>query len=80
VFGDPVVATALLDWLLHHAIVVQIEGASYRLREHADLLSRNSLANQRIRTDVDVQISHLGALSEAPLSISDAAKPLLTPS
>jgi DNA replication protein DnaC len=39
VFGDPVVATALLDRLLHHAIVVQIEGASYRLREHADLLT-----------------------------------------
>jgi DNA replication protein DnaC len=39
VFGDPVLATALLDRLLHHAIVVQIEGASYRLRQHADLLA-----------------------------------------
>jgi len=39
VFGDPVVATALLDRLLHHAVVVQIEGASYRLRQHADLVS-----------------------------------------
>ena len=29
VFGDPVVATALLDRLLHHAIVIQIEGSSY---------------------------------------------------
>ncbi|MEZ0606783.1 MULTISPECIES: IS21-like element helper ATPase IstB [Paraburkholderia] len=38
VFGDSVVAAALLDRLLHHAIVVQIEGSSYRLREHADLL------------------------------------------
>lgn len=38
VFGDSVVAAALLDRLLHHAIVVQIEGTSYRLREHADLL------------------------------------------
>ena len=38
VFGDPVVATALLDRLLHHAVVVQIEGASYRLRQHADLI------------------------------------------
>src|ERR1700722_6030642 len=38
VFGDPVVATALLDRLLHHAVVVYIEGASYRLRQHADLI------------------------------------------
>ncbi len=37
-FGDPVVATALLDRLLHHAIVIQIEGSSYRLRQHADLV------------------------------------------
>lgn len=38
VFGDPVVATALLDRLLHHAVVVQIEGSSYRLRQHAELM------------------------------------------
>ena len=38
VFGDPVVATALLDRLLHHAVVVQIEGSSYRLRQHAELV------------------------------------------
>jgi len=37
-FGDPVVATALLDRLLHHAIVIQIEGSSYRPRQHADLV------------------------------------------
>jgi hypothetical protein len=36
--GDPVVATALLDRLLHHAVVVQIEGSSYRLRQHAELM------------------------------------------
>src|SRR5260370_28448381 len=38
VFGDPVVATALLDRLLHHAVLVQIEGSSYRMRQHADLI------------------------------------------
>jgi DNA replication protein DnaC len=36
IFGDSVVATALLD--NHQAVVIQIEGPSYRLREHADLL------------------------------------------
>lgn len=41
VFGDPVVATALLDRLLHHAVVIQIEGSSYRMREHAALIPEN---------------------------------------
>jgi DNA replication protein DnaC len=45
-FGDPVVATALLDRLLHHAVVIRIEGASYRLRRHADLLPDTTAARQ----------------------------------
>ena len=48
VFGDPVVATALLDRLLHHAVVVQIEGASYRLRAHADLIPEHIRAKAPI--------------------------------
>ena len=46
VFGDTVVATALLDRLLHHAVVVRIEGASYRLRRHADLLPDTAAPRQ----------------------------------
>ncbi|WP_024903494.1 IS21-like element helper ATPase IstB [Robbsia andropogonis] len=46
VFGDSVVAAALLDRLLHHAIVIQIEGSSYRLREHADLLPEHLRTRQ----------------------------------
>lgn len=41
VFGDTVVAAALLDRLLHHAIVIEIAGNSYRLREHAKLVPEN---------------------------------------
>ena len=33
VFGDTVVATAILDRLLHHSHVVTIRGESYRLKE-----------------------------------------------
>jgi DNA replication protein DnaC len=33
VFSDPVVATAILDRLLHHSHVITIRGDSYRLRE-----------------------------------------------
>ena len=48
IVGDPVVATALLDRLLHHAVVIHIEGASYRLRAHADLIPEHSRANAPI--------------------------------
>ncbi len=33
VFGDPVIATAILNRLLHHSHVVNIRGESYRLKE-----------------------------------------------
>jgi DNA replication protein DnaC len=53
IFGDPVVATALLDRLLHHAVVIQIEGSSYRLRQHADLMP------EHIRTKANLQPLHV---------------------
>ena len=33
VFGDRVIATAILDRVLHHAITLNISGNSYRLKE-----------------------------------------------
>ena len=48
VFGGTVVATALLDRLLHHAVVVQIEGASYRLRAHTDLIPQHTRSHAAI--------------------------------
>ncbi len=43
IFGDNVVAAALLDRLLHHAVVIKIEGNSYRLRAHRDLMPETLL-------------------------------------
>ena len=37
VFADPVVATAIVDRLLHNATVLNIRGRSYRMRAHEDL-------------------------------------------
>jgi DNA replication protein DnaC len=37
VFGDDVMASALIDRLVHHCHIVNIRGNSYRLRQHADL-------------------------------------------
>ncbi len=33
VFGDRVIATAILDRVLHHAITLNIRGNSYRLKD-----------------------------------------------
>lgn len=48
VFGDPVVATAILDRLLHHSHVITIRGDSYRLREkrRSGLLPKTAQAPQ----------------------------------
>jgi DNA replication protein DnaC len=32
--GDPMLAAALIDRLLHHGVIVGIDGPSYRMRSH----------------------------------------------
>jgi len=46
VFNDPVLATAILDRLLHYSTTLNIKGESYRLKEKrkAGLLGKTSLA------------------------------------
>jgi DNA replication protein DnaC len=40
IFEDTTVAAAILDRLLHHATVLQIDGQSYRMRAHREKLSQ----------------------------------------
>jgi DNA replication protein DnaC len=49
IFPDTIVATAILDRLLHHAAVVTINGPSYRMRRHQTKLDqlRDGLAQPR---------------------------------
>jgi DNA replication protein DnaC len=37
IFGDEVMAAALIDRLLHHCHIVNIRGNSYRMRQHSEL-------------------------------------------
>jgi DNA replication protein DnaC len=37
IFGDEVMAAALIDRLVHHSHIVNIRGNSYRMRKHAEL-------------------------------------------
>ena len=39
IFGDEVMAAALIDRLVHHCHIVNIRGNSYRMRHHAELRS-----------------------------------------
>jgi len=41
--GDSVVASAMLDRLLHHSVVFNIKGESYRLREKRDALLKEEV-------------------------------------
>ncbi len=55
VFGDAVVATAILDRLLHHSHVVTIRGDSYRLREkrRSGLLQRATRPSTHTRLGIE---------------------------
>ena len=47
VFGDQVLATAILDRLLHHSSTINIKGESFRLKEkrRAGLLDKSAPAD-----------------------------------
>lgn len=45
IFGDEVMAAALIDRLLHHCHIVNIRGNSYRMRAHSDLWRTLQLPN-----------------------------------
>ncbi len=49
IFGDQVLATAILDRLLHHATTINIKGESYRLKEKrkAGLLDKSNTSDAK---------------------------------
>jgi DNA replication protein DnaC len=42
-FGDPVIASAMLDRLLHHCRVINIQGHSFRLRNHGMYINERNI-------------------------------------
>ena len=68
VFGDPIIATAILDRLLHHSMTINIRGESYRLkdRRRAGLLPGREQG----------QRPEAAALSVAPVSAPPKARRL----
>lgn len=51
ILGDEVMATALIDRLLHHCHIVNVRGNSYRMRQHAELF--NTLQNHPATTEAE---------------------------
>jgi len=49
IFGDKVIASAILDRLLHHAQVVNIKGASYRLKDKLEQVNNAELIQKKKR-------------------------------
>ena len=47
IFGDAVVASAILDRLMHNVVVVNIKGPSWRLREHQALTTATTDPTKR---------------------------------
>ena len=47
VLGDEVLATAILDRLLHHCDAININGPSYRLKDRLTLVSGGETCNDR---------------------------------
>lgn len=74
IFGDVVVATALLDRLLHHAVVIPIEGNSYRLREHAALIPEH-LRGRPLLTESSSSVAAVKRRPGRPRREVDASSP-----
>ena len=57
-FNDPVLATAILDRLLHYSTTVNIKGESYRLKEkrRAGLLGRTGMGSNGAEPEVPAQV------------------------
>ncbi|ETZ64021.1 putative dNA replication family protein, partial [Mycobacterium sp. MAC_011194_8550] len=50
ILGDTTVAAAMLDRLLHRSVVINLDGESYRLRDHhaaAETLRRATTATRQ---------------------------------
>jgi DNA replication protein DnaC len=63
VFGDEVMAGALIDRLVHHCHIVNIRGNSYRMRQHAELYA---VLHHRREPPTPPSIKRRGQAREAP--------------
>jgi hypothetical protein len=70
IFGDPIIATAILNRLLHHSTTINIRGESYRLKDRrkAGLFPRPEEEAERPADLASVQRAGGTAVSWSPFS------------
>jgi DNA replication protein DnaC len=61
IFGDPIIATAILDRLLHHSTTINIRGESYRLKDRR----RAGLLPGREQEEAPLSVAPASALPKA---------------
>jgi len=45
--GDNVMASAIIDRIVHHASIIRITGSSYRIKNYKDELTGNEKTNEQ---------------------------------
>ena len=71
IFGDPIIATAILDRLLHHSTTVNIRGDSYRLKERR----KAGLLPSGKRTSKDLPLSPVATASRPSFRLRNERVP-----
>jgi DNA replication protein DnaC len=81
VFGDPIIATAILDRLLHHSTTINIRGESYRLkdRKKAGLFPRPEEDGSRPAPFPPNDAFHNGPRRQGSTSSRKTTAPLTAP-
>ena len=81
IFGDPIIATAILDRLLHHSTTINIRGESYRLkdRKKAGLFPQPGEDAGRPAPFPATERFHNGPRRQGPTSSRKTSAPLTAP-
>jgi DNA replication protein DnaC len=76
IFGDPIIATAILDRLLHHSTTINIRGESYRLkdRRRAGLFPSREQEGQAV-AQLSVAPAYAAAKARRPKAATLASAP-----
>ena len=59
-FQDPIIVTAILDRLLHHSVVINIKGNSYRLKGKMQVDGMDNLNN--VQTSGSIPTTENGSI------------------